>query len=306
MKLQNKIPKAFEIRIGKHLYISLWIIPVLIFAFRCGYIKLFVLTYLCALLHELAHILCAKMLSVSVSTLSVYPFGISAKLSAGYIRKSEKEFLIAFCGPLFSIVLFWICTALHRIYGSELLLRLSVTNLALCIVNLIPALPLDGGRMFKSILTARFGIIRAYNLTLKASRIAVIVLFITAASVLFLSGFNFSLILVSAFLLQNLCSEQQAITLITVKELMQNHKKAAEAELLPSKVLCINKNRPATIILKHLSYDCFYVVCATDNDFRIAEILTETQIIDALTKNGVRTKLADIQPQEHRDKNTPT
>ncbi|MBR5614243.1 MAG: hypothetical protein IKW64_02945 [Clostridia bacterium] len=294
MKIPQTLKKIFEIPLGKHLRINIWLIFVIVCSVLGKYWDMFVFAYISAALHELTHILCARALGVSVSNVTLYPFGISARLESGYIRSSEKEFLIALSGPAFSMAMFWTCTALSRFQTDINLKFIADTNLAICIINLIPALPLDGGRIFKAVLTSRYGIIRAYNLILKFSKVAIICLFAVALIIFFVCHFNFSLILISAFLLQNLCCEQQAVTVITLKEILANSQKAEISGDLPVKAVCVNEGRPASGILKHLSYDCFYIVHVLDKSSHIVKTLTETQVIDALTKYGIRVKYSDI------------
>ena len=98
--------KIFDIRLGSHLCVSIWVTPVLACAILGGYAKIFLLTYSVALLHELSHILCAHLLKVKISQVCIYPFGICARLAQGYINNSEKEFLTAFAGPFSNIIMF--------------------------------------------------------------------------------------------------------------------------------------------------------------------------------------------------------
>ena len=145
--------RIFDISVGKKIKINIWILPIVLSAFLGGYINLFCAAYISAMFHELAHILCATLLNVTIDKVSVYPFGISARLKSGYIQSSEKEFYIAIAGPFCSLMLFWLSSYLYSLFGQAVFLYAADTNLALCLVNLIPALPLDGGRIFKAILT---------------------------------------------------------------------------------------------------------------------------------------------------------
>lgn len=294
MKIPKQLSKISEIPVGKHLKFSIWLIPTVICAIYGGYTHTFAVAYLSAILHEAAHIICARAVSVSVSRIELYPFGISARLKSGYIQSSEKEFIIAFAGPALSLLLYWSCIILYRFTQSEFFKFGADVNLCLCLVNLIPILPLDGGRMVKSLLTARFGIIRAYNFTIKLSKYLIFLFLIFAGIIFFISDFNFSLILISAFLLQNLCDEQQAVSTVTLREILQNSEKVQNCHSLSVKTLCVNENDVASAILKRLSYDCFYIVHILDKKSRIIKTLTETQILTALTENGIRTRYGDI------------
>ncbi len=294
MKLSKQLSKISEIPIGKHLKLSIWLIPTIICATYGGYGLTFVIAYLSAVLHEMAHIACAKAFSVSISRVELYPFGISARLKSGYIQSSEKEFIIAFAGPVFSLFLYWLFIIFYHFYKTNFLAFGADINLGLCLVNLIPILPLDGGRIVKALLTARYGIIRAYNFTIKLSRVLIFILLICAVVLFFIYDFNFSLILISAFLLQNLCGEQQAVSTVTLREILQNPEKAENCYSLPVRTLCVKESRAASGILRHLSYDYFYIVHILDKKSRIIKTLTETQILTALTKNGIRTRYGDI------------
>lgn len=282
------------IPLGKHLSINIWFLPILICAFFEGYSAIYIFSYLTALIHELSHVITAKLLKVKISRVEIYPFGVCARLSDSYIRSSEKEFVIAFSGPLSNLILFWICFFLSNFYSSQIISYLIDLNIAMCLLNLLPSLPLDGGRILKSILTCRYGILRAYNFMIKLSRVIITFVFITAIIIFLIYSFNFSLILISVFLLQNVCSEQKAITLITIKEILIRKDNFPQKSEMRSKVLCVNKNTPARTILKYLTYDYIYIVNIVDDSGKIIKTVTETQVLSMLTEKGIRTKYADI------------
>ncbi len=286
--------RIFNIYITKKFSINIWVVPTFIFSAAGGYADMFFLAYATALFHELSHVFTAKLMKVSVSEVRIYPFGVNAKLSRSYIQSSEKEFLIAFAGPLSNLLLFWMVMIIKSFTDSELLSYCADLNLAMCAVNLVPALPLDGGRMLKSMLTSKYGIIRSYNFMLKLSRGIVIVLMTASVIFFFVSSFNFSLILISAFLLQNLCTEQQALSVIALKEILNSSNKFSSNTEYPTKIICVSGNMPARRILKFLSYDYCYVVHITDSESKIIKTVTESQVLTALTKHGLRTLYRDV------------
>lgn len=294
LKHKLHLTKIFNIYITKKFSVNLWVLPVFLCSIIGGYSDIFSLAYITALLHEMAHVLSARLLKVSVSEVRIYPFGVNAKLSSNYIRSSEKEFIIAFAGPLMNIILFWCSIMFKNVLGAELSVYCADLNLAMCAINLVPSLPLDGGRMLKSIITSRYGIIRSYNFMLKLSKIIIIILISVSVIFFFVSDFNFSLILISAFLLQNLCAEQQNVSIITLKEILSNRTKLSDAQEYPSKSICVSYDSPARTILKHLSYDYYYIIHITDSDSKIIKTVTETEVLSTLTQKGIRTIYRDI------------
>jgi len=294
MKLTQILKKLSEIPLGKHISISIWLVPVLTFAVIGKYADLLLTAYLCAALHEISHIICAYCLGVEISKVSIYPFGFSAQLGCSCIKNSEKEFLIAFAGPFASLVLFWVFSFSYTIAGNPLFKIAADSNLALCAVNLVPALPLDGGRMLKSILTAKYGILRAYNFMQKSSRFFAVLLAVLGLIVFFIFHFNFSLVLISAFLFQSLGFEQNNLLITHLKEILAAKQKTDSLETLRTRCVCFKESQSASCIFKMLSYDCFYVVHVLDKCCSISKTLSEAQIIEAISNGGIRIKFKDI------------
>ncbi len=289
-----RLKKGFFISFGERIEISIFLVPMFVFSFIYGYGHMLLLAYTFSFLHELAHIFCALFLKVRVCGIRLYPFGICAKLSKGYSPPPEKEFFVAFSGPFFSLVVFWVFSFLNSSYQNDLFAFCMDINLAICFLNLVPALPLDGGRMLKSILSARFGIIRSFVFLRRLSLIMICLLFAFALFLIFVSGFNFSLILISAFLFQNLSFEEQSISMLTLKEIMYSKQKANFLDNFRTKNFCFSEDCLASSLLRHLGSDYFCLVFVMDKDFKVTKVLTETKVIDELLSKGLRIKYKDI------------
>jgi len=289
-----QLRKLTEIRILSFLRINIWFIPVAVCSVLGSYHAIFFAAFLIAAIHESAHILCAKALNVPISHITVFPFGISAKLSEGYIKNSDKEFIISFVGPFSNLIMFWIFTFLYSIYQEDYLKFCTDINLAMGSINLIPALPLDGGRMLKSLIAAKYGTIRAFNFMLKLSRILIVLLLTLSVIIIIVTKLNFSLLLISAFLLQNLTHEQNSLSHHTISEILESNTKINRQSTFPTKTFTAKGSTSASRILKLLSYDYFCIIHVIDNNSRIYRSLTETEIINALSEKGLHIKLNEV------------
>jgi Zn-dependent protease/CBS domain-containing protein len=129
------------------------------------------LLFVSVLLHELAHSLVANSRGLKVSSITLFIFGGVSNLQ-GEPPDAKTEFYMAIAGPLTSLVLaaiLWgICFSmgvrgsplailtgnypLLNSLGAALIYYLSSLNLILALFNLIPAFPLDGGRVLRSII----------------------------------------------------------------------------------------------------------------------------------------------------------
>ncbi|QDU59829.1 Stage IV sporulation protein FB [Planctomycetes bacterium Pan216] len=127
----------------------------------------------CVLLHEFGHALTARRFGINTHDIVLYPIGGIARLER-MPEQPSKEFLIAIAGPAVNFViafLLWMIDgfdthvsnehmqlmAIEKEFIEELLL----INLVLGIFNLLPAFPMDGGRVLRSLLATRLSYLRA-------------------------------------------------------------------------------------------------------------------------------------------------
>ncbi|WP_245984550.1 site-2 protease family protein [Streptomyces tateyamensis] len=111
--------------------------------------------YASVLVHELAHTLVALRYRLGVRRIQLQFFGGVSEIE----KEAEtpgKEFWLAFVGPLLSLVLGGLCWLLTLTVRLEtvpgvLLAGLMVANLVVAVFNLLPGLPLDGGRMLRAV-----------------------------------------------------------------------------------------------------------------------------------------------------------
>jgi Zn-dependent protease len=113
--------------------------------------------FTCIVLHELGHALVARAVDIPMHGITLFLFGGVAEME-DEPPSASSEFLMAVAGPAVSAVLaalFWLLSGLVETAAVAFPLRyLAGINLAVLIFNLVPAFPLDGGRMLRSILWA--------------------------------------------------------------------------------------------------------------------------------------------------------
>jgi Zn-dependent protease/predicted transcriptional regulator len=122
------------------------------------------------LFHELSHAVVAHAYNIRVDSITLFVFGGVARI-ANDPSKAIQEFNIAIAGPLSSLFLGGVFYALTLIfpYGTmvgALGLWLAGINVTLAVFNLLPGFPLDGGRIFRSIV---WGITKDFTRATKAA-----------------------------------------------------------------------------------------------------------------------------------------
>ena len=136
--------------------------------------------FFCVLLHEYGHSLVAIRLGSEVQDITLLPIGGLARMKSLPERPID-EVKVAVAGPLVNVVLAPLFFGLALLIGggfsvptdifsgvgswSEVFVALGTINVALVVFNLIPAFPMDGGRVLRGLLATRLGPVRATNIS---------------------------------------------------------------------------------------------------------------------------------------------
>jgi Zn-dependent protease len=120
-------------------------------------------------LHELGHALSARAFGVQTAHITLYPFGGVAAIT-GLPSKPWQELVIAVAGPAVNFAIFGVVGLGYAATGYEPLMYLSGLNLLMGVFNLIPAFPMDGGRVLRAALAGPMGYVPASRLALNLGR----------------------------------------------------------------------------------------------------------------------------------------
>ena len=163
--------------------------------------------------HELAHLLSARLCGVTIREIQLMPFGGSAKMENPYRIPPARLVAVALAGPAANLALIVLCAALTQwgLVQPASARALFQLNLTLMLFNLIPALPLDGGRVLYALLQRPLGSSRALRLGIWLGRILAAALIAVAVGLGLRSGrWNLTLLLAAVFLLASAPDESSA------------------------------------------------------------------------------------------------
>ena len=246
-----------------------------------GFWRMLAIAYILTALHEYAHIAEAKKLGTEVNGVEILPFGITMQLKNNCIQNPDDEIKIAAAGPIASIASAYAAYAFHALPYREFII---MTSLAVGIFNLLPVLPLDGGRIFRAFMVKKYGCIRANSYCTRFSKAAAAAVILFGAFWFYRTGFNFSFILAGAFLAANITEERKNSDFVIMKDILYSKKKISDGKITKTEFLAVPENGDPQKILSRLSYDKYHIIGIIDEQMKISGIITETELIEKIAR----------------------
>lgn len=188
--------KLFGISIQPHWTFLMFLLLILITG-GTNSLLLLLLIFTSIVFHEIAHSMVARHFGVEVKKIILLPIGGMAIIEE-QLKEPKQELLTALAGPLFNFVVVFICeyaftfiTPQNFLYETLQIIR--DTNLILGSFNLfVPAIPMDGGRILRSLLAMKFSFLKATQYAAQVSRFIAIFAFFLAFLLTLVGEFTFS------------------------------------------------------------------------------------------------------------------
>ncbi len=294
--MRGSIPlfKVFGISINIHITFLL-----LLLLFLSGGIKwLFILVaiFCFVTIHELCHSLVAKYFGIKVREITLLPIGGVSSMTK-MPEKPSQEFLISLAGPASNIIIILaFYYPLKYLLGQEVLLHPLSTatwpltiayiywiNLVLAVFNLIPAFPMDGGRILRAVLAVRIGYQKATKVAVNFGHIFALIF-----AYLGITKFNIVLIAIAIFIYMAASSEELQVD---IKETL---KKFRVRDILPRDFFTVKSDATLAKVLElifHSHQEDFPVV---DNNNKLVGFITRQDIIGNIHQFGTDKIVGDV------------
>jgi stage IV sporulation protein FB len=263
------------------------------------------LLFAIVVLHELGHSVAAQGYGVPVKQIVLLPIGGVAQL-ARFPEEPIQEFIIAIAGPLvnfgLAIVLFVagvlfglgnpledplaITRVLGQLNPSAIFTYVFASNLFLGIFNLIPAFPMDGGRVLRALLAARMDYARATRIAVTVGQAMAWLLGLWG----FLNG-GFFLILIAVFIYMGASQEGQ---LVQTRHVLGDLK-VAQAYSRQARALRPESPLREAVDLTLSTFQADFPVCDGD---RLVGFLSHNRLVDALNRHGPEVPIGNVMSSE--------
>jgi len=250
------------------------------------------LVFLLVILHELVHTLAAIGYGIKVKSIELYPYGGTAVFEDTFEGNRVEETVIAFAGPAFNLAVFF---GLHYLrwlglIGGEWVAELLKINFWLACFNLIPVLPLDGGRIARAFLARTFGFVQVTKFLAVAGKwlggLFIILGFVLQAFGFFIYEPGLFLVLGVFFIIGSRKEEQNA-RIVFLKQLCRKKEQLLRRGLMRGSSLTVAPDTPLGKLIDKLSTDRYCLVSIIGSKDKVEKVLSETELVQGMIEYGL-------------------
>ncbi len=279
---------------GGKLKINPLMIPAVIILIAVGMGDVVLCTIPALILHEWAHIIAAAALGMTITEMELFPFGCAAKMQCFALSRA-KEIIVAAAGPAVNLITACAVFAIDRYTESFALAgKLTAANIAIATVNLLPALPLDGGRIARACFASFMGYRRATKLMSVAGIFFAAIIAGIGIYTALQSSFNPSFFVMGFFLCLSSIKEMRSAPYILIRDLSDKRQRMGSRRTININRFAAMQSEKLCDIMREFETGKYNIVTVLDKDMGILGELDEKQILGGMMEKGVHATLWSI------------
>lgn len=240
------------------------------------------------LFHEMAHVGAAKLFQMKVKEIELLPFGGAVRIESLFELNPTHEIYIALAGPAANIFLILGYTAFQSLglvsISNNVFIKM---NLILAGFNLLPALPLDGGRVLRAILAREIGMKKATAIAVYGGLILALFFAMTGIYALYYKIFNPTFFIMAGFLGYSAFKERRTATYIFIRDITYKKDFLLREGLLQVKEMVVLYDTPLKQIMRRFSPYRYHYVKVVDEQLQTIGTLSESQIVRGIMDYGI-------------------
>lgn len=242
--------------------------------------------------HEMGHVFAARMYGIKVISVQMLPFGgVAVMEDAGDIT-AGREIVIALAGPLQNVLLIGASLLLHvaGMWDGPFLNYFIQSNLLIALFNLLPILPLDGGKISQALCSLAMPyyatLIWSYRISLLFSALLLAYSFLPL--LLGLGGMQLNLLMIGLFLLYSNLTDYRNIPYRFLRFLV-NRDRSFSRHLLTGTLaqpIVADKTKPLDHILRLFKREKYHFVYVMNHQGNIVAVVPEQRVISSFLQGS--------------------
>lgn len=252
------------------------------------------------LAHEGAHALCARAVGVQVEQIELMPFGGAVRLAGFQALQGWRGALIAAAGPLANLLMIMACATLvqYQMCAPQSLRLFVSCNAALMLLNLLPVLPMDGGRIVCAVLACVWNDASCRRILSVLGGCVSILLMLTGAVDAWRNGrINMTVFLMGSYLLYAAVSEYRVPSYRQIENTLGKQSRVLRQEALAVREVMAHQDMPVYRLAARLNTGAMHRIRIADDQAQTIGVLDEADIIHAMMQNPTQ-RLRDILAQQ--------
>ncbi|MCL6516161.1 M50 family metallopeptidase [Alicyclobacillus sp.] len=236
------------------------------------------------MLHELGHAATAEALGYEVEEITLLPFGGVAKLGRGGLGfEPRHEALIAVAGPAVNLALLACAAGMHALglWSDGYFHRVSQWNLWIVTFNLLPGLPLDGGRILRA---ARSRVLGYEAATREAYHMALglaVMLFLLGAAALWAGYPHLGMLVLGLFLFVTAWAGRRDLSMETIRFLDAKRRQVhGRPEVIRS--LVVSRGTSIRDVVRRFAPDRYHLIYVRDDHGAVSAVVEEDELLQAV------------------------
>ena len=236
------------------------------------------------LLHELAHIAAARVMHVRVIEMELMPMGGAARLENLWRLRPGQMAAVALAGPICNLLIMVLAAALcwWNVLPPDWTAALIEQNTVILLFNLLPALPMDGGRVMCGLLGRRFSPSAAARTGVRSGQGLAVMLAGLSIYGLAQHRLNITLPIAAIFLLVSARREREQAEYSVIESLAARTIEMEAERVMPMRWLAVRQDTPAREAVMRMKPRFVHMIAVYDERMQLKEILSEDALIRAL------------------------
>jgi len=282
--------------LGIDIKIHKMLIVLIIIAAFLGYIENIMIIFIIIFIHDFIHTIVSYLLNLKVKEIELTPFGGVAKVESIFELNPVSEILIAAAGPLSNIMIIMILVvidAYYKIPWKNLSLIIDY-NLMIAGFNLLPALPLDGGRILRAILSTVLGFKKGTTIAANCGKILAVFLMIWGIYGVFYGFINFTVFIIAIFMMMTSIKEHRMASYILLRDITYKKDTLIKEGSMPIKQMVVRKSMTIRNVIEKFVPHRYHMILVIDDEWKTIGYVNETEIVNSLIEKGPNILIGNI------------
>jgi stage IV sporulation protein FB len=268
-----------------------WVFLLLLFVLGfLGYLWEALILFTLIFVHEIVHVLAARAHGLGTSQVLLFPLGGMATPEDALELDPQAEYKVALAGPLFNFLLAAVSLVIYANVPvwreEETFLFFIRCNLVLGFFNLLPALPLDGGRILRARLSATLGFRRATELAIYLSQLQAGLLAALGLYLYWRGQLHTTLFAAAFFLYCAAVRERTAAIYIFIRSLTRKKQTFFRQGVMPLVTLMALAETPVKDVLRQFVMKKYHCIVVVDKDGRVLGEVMEHDLVEVMLRRG--------------------